>query len=328
MGISLNPRQLTTELVDSGLYRRVETVASTGSTNADLMEAAGRSDFPQQWPHLSVLVAQEQTAGRGRLGRSWDSPGSASLAVSVVLRPALLLAEQRPWLPMFAGAVMVETLNDLGLNAGLKWPNDVHVDGRKIAGILAQVPPGDSSAVIVGVGINLLQQPAELPVATATSLRIALQDMSSTPEHSSAATPHSDEEISAVSAAMLTTWLRSMAKELIPLEQDPEQEGPQTVGKDAATRFHGRVKRVLTTLGQPVRLELPDGSAVRGPAVDLDTHGGLRVEVTSQREARLDPEAGGGSEDLWKNVPAHRRTFTVGDVVHLRPLTPSFGGAL
>lgn len=142
---------------------RVRTVARTGSTNTDLVAAAragaaGPGD---------VLVALAQDAGRGRLGRSWLSPPGTGLTASV-----LLGGPASPWVPLLAGVALVRAVrSSSGLDAVLKWPNDVLVGTGKLAGLLAEVaaPVG----VVVGVGWNLTTTAAELPGPAATSVRLA-----------------------------------------------------------------------------------------------------------------------------------------------------------
>ncbi len=140
---------------------RVEVVPTTASTNADVA-ARARAGEP---PGL-VLVAEHQTAGRGRLTRSWNSPPRAGLLLS-----ALLTAPPSPWVPLLAGVALARALRDTaGLEPRLKWPNDVLVDGRKIAGILAEVAAG---RVVLGIGLNVTTTAAELPpdrAATSVSL--------------------------------------------------------------------------------------------------------------------------------------------------------------
>ena len=137
--------------------------SETGSTNADLL-AEARAGAAEGL----VLVAETQTAGRGRLGRSWSSPPRAALAFSVLLRPVAVPPAARAWLPLLTGIAVAAALRaEAGVTATLKWPNDVLVDGRKIAGILAEAH-GD--AIVAGVGLNVTLTRAELPVPTATSL--------------------------------------------------------------------------------------------------------------------------------------------------------------
>ncbi len=137
---------------------RVEVLAQAGSTNA--VVAARVSE-----PEGLVIVAEEQTAGRGRLDRQWRSPPRAGLTVS------MLLVETSSWVPLWAGVAVARTLREAaGLEAFLKWPNDVLVDGRKIAGLLAE-RVGDK--VVLGVGLNVTTREQELPRPDATSVLLA-----------------------------------------------------------------------------------------------------------------------------------------------------------
>src|SRR5215467_11674038 len=149
------------EAVLGGLWTSVEVVAATGSTNADLVERGG--------PEGQVLVAEEQTAGRGRMGRSWVSQPGASLTFSVLLRPASVPPGRRGWLPLLTGVSVAVAVRAVA--AVLKWPNDVLIGSRKLAGILAE-QSGD--VVVIGVGLNVSTPADALPVSSgglrATSL--------------------------------------------------------------------------------------------------------------------------------------------------------------
>jgi BirA family biotin operon repressor/biotin-[acetyl-CoA-carboxylase] ligase len=142
-------------------------VESTGSTNADVAARAVAGELPGL-----VLVSEVQTAGRGRLGRSWSSPPRAGLHVSV-----LLTMPPSPWIPLLAGVAVARTLrDDAGLSPRLKWPNDVLVGGRKICGILAEVSAG---LVVLGIGLNVSTTVAELPTdrpATSVALEGGVTD--------------------------------------------------------------------------------------------------------------------------------------------------------
>jgi BirA family transcriptional regulator, biotin operon repressor / biotin---[acetyl-CoA-carboxylase] ligase len=144
-----------------GRWTGVDVHPELGSTNAE----AARLGEPYR-----VVVADHQRAGRGRLGRVWEAPLGASVAVSVLL-PAP--ARGVGWLPLLAGLAVARALADeAGVRPGLKWPNDVLLedDGwRKVAGVLCEVHP---AGVVVGMGVNVDQRRDELPVDTATSLRL------------------------------------------------------------------------------------------------------------------------------------------------------------
>jgi BirA family biotin operon repressor/biotin-[acetyl-CoA-carboxylase] ligase len=157
--------QLTNVLVRPGtLWRDVRVVAETGSSNADLLAAAHAGAAEG-----TVLVADAQTAGRGRLGRRWASPAGAGLTFSVLLRPAGVPAALLGWLPLLTGVAAVAAVRGVaGVDAALKWPNDVLAGGAKLGGILAERA---GSAVVVGLGINVWQGRADLPAGVdATSL--------------------------------------------------------------------------------------------------------------------------------------------------------------
>jgi BirA family transcriptional regulator, biotin operon repressor / biotin---[acetyl-CoA-carboxylase] ligase len=121
-------------------------------------------------PEGAVAATEEQTAGRGRLGRSWHAPRMSSILASIVLAPAVK-PERLPELSLVAGEAVARAIADTapGVRPSVRFPNDVLVDGRKVAGILAEASGG---RVILGFGINANQGSAELP-AGATSLRVA-----------------------------------------------------------------------------------------------------------------------------------------------------------
>jgi BirA family biotin operon repressor/biotin-[acetyl-CoA-carboxylase] ligase len=145
---------------------RVEVVESTPSTNAAVAERARTGEEPGL-----VLVTEHQTAGRGRLDRSWETPARSSLTFSVLLRPDVPPASWS-WLPLLTGYAVQAALADRLPDVALKWPNDVLVeedDWRKVCGVLCEVHPG---GVVVGFGVNVTQAREELPVENATSLAL------------------------------------------------------------------------------------------------------------------------------------------------------------
>jgi BirA family biotin operon repressor/biotin-[acetyl-CoA-carboxylase] ligase len=144
-------------------------IHETGSTNDDLKVAARAGALEG-----SVLIAEAQREGRGRLGRSWHSPAGANLYLSVLLRPDLDDLVSLPVLALVAGVAVAEAIDEVTrVPTRLKWPNDVMVGGRKLAGILAEVGDTKPMALVLGIGINVNQRdfPEDLE-EIATSLLI------------------------------------------------------------------------------------------------------------------------------------------------------------
>lgn len=224
--------------------RRVE---KTGSTNADLAMAA-RAGAAEGL----VIVAEHQSAGRGRLDRVWETPAGQALTVSFLLRPAGVPVSRWPWLPLLTGLAVVEALESLGVaDAGLKWPNDVLVDERKLAGILAErveTPPLPTAAV-VGVGLNVAQQDRAVPSGAVSLAMLGIA-------------ASVDDVLGAVAAALATRYPAWVA-----------HAGDPRAGVGAAYR------RRCTTVGRSVRVELPGGGELDGTAVDVDESGCLMVDT-------------------------------------------------
>src|SRR5215472_8189160 len=168
----LNVYVLRQHLLGPGrLWRDLRVVAETGSTNADLLATA-----PGGAGEGVVLAAEAQTAGRGRMGRQWVSPPRAALMFSVLLRPVAVPPAMRGWVPLLTGVAVASAMRaQAAVDAWLKWPNDVLVNGAKLVGILAE-QSGD--AIVVGTGINVSTSGDELPGPAATSL--ALEGAAST----------------------------------------------------------------------------------------------------------------------------------------------------
>lgn len=230
----------------NGPYAALDVVAETGSTNHDLKLAAQRSECPDR----TALVAEHQTAGRGRAGRQWLAPPRSGLFFSVLLRPAGVPVGRWGWLPLVAGLGLATAVDRVtGVTARLKWPNDLLLGPRqrKGAGILAEAV---GPALIVGVGLNVSLREAELPVPEATSLMIE-------------GTATTDRE------AVLAAVLLELA--------DVEWRWRAAGGDVDATGLRERYRGLCATLGREVRVELPGGSALIGTAVDIDTAGRLVV---------------------------------------------------
>lgn len=243
----LDPAALQRRLTPpSGAWRRVEVVATTGSTNADVAGLARAGE-----PAGAVLVAGHQSAGRGRRGRVWIAPPGTSVAISALVQPHVP-ARRWTWLPLLAGLAVVEGLGACAGVAGrLKWPNDVMVAGRKVCGILAErVETPTGSMCVLGMGINVHLTEADLPVPSATSL--ALLGLPVTP-------PRTE-----VAAAVLS----SLARVLGDWTHDPE---PVAAAYQA----------VSDTVGREVRVILAQDHTVAGRALGVDADGRLQLQTAA-----------------------------------------------
>jgi BirA family transcriptional regulator, biotin operon repressor / biotin---[acetyl-CoA-carboxylase] ligase len=147
-----------------GLLGEVRVVDECASTNAELAAWAADSTAG-----AGVLATSNQTAGRGRLGRTWEAPAGSGIACSVLI-PTLPVTAAG-WLPALTGLAVRDLVISTGIEperVGLKWPNDVLIDGRKVAGVLAERLA--DGRVVIGFGVNVAMTEAQLPVPTATSL--------------------------------------------------------------------------------------------------------------------------------------------------------------
>lgn len=153
----------------SRLWHSIEVVDEVGSTNRELAAKASAGI-----ERGAVLIAGYQSAGRGRLQRSWTAPRDTSIAMSVLVRPLTRSAPGWPWLPLAAGLAVRDTLVAVaGVSAEVKWPNDVLVNGKKLVGILAErIETPTGPACVIGCGINLSIPAEELPTPQATSLTL------------------------------------------------------------------------------------------------------------------------------------------------------------
>ena len=267
---------------------RLEYLSEASSTN-DVLKQYATTDAAA-WPDLSVIVTDNQTQGRGRLGRVWMAPTGKSLAISVLVRPRTAAGDTLPppslgWLPLLAGAAMtraVRTIVDASMqpvedvkeaeeprhHTTLKWPNDVLIDGYKVCGILCELLP-DGKGIIIGAGLNLSLDEHDLPTLTSTSLLLVTRTA-----------PDPD--------AVLAAYLH----ELVTLyDAFVQADG------DAQQGLHAAVEELCGTLGSVVRVELPGGTDLVGTATSIDAQG--RLNVVNQAD---------GEE----------RSVAAGDVTHLR----------
>jgi BirA family biotin operon repressor/biotin-[acetyl-CoA-carboxylase] ligase len=258
-----------TIVTPDGFWTRVDLRAETASTNADAAAAAVRGE-----PEGLVVVAERQTAGRGRRDRQWMSPARAGLTLSVLLRPGVADEERGwpavptgayGWLPLLTGVALLDAVRRVAdVEAALKWPNDLLVGPAarpgKAAGILAEVT-GD--AVVVGIGLNVTTRAEELPDTTglpATSLRLA------------GATATGREPL-------LRALLRGIAD---------RYTGWREAGGDAEmSGLLGAYRRDCATIGRPVRALLPGGGEVTGEATSVDVDGQLVIRSADGADLRV-----------------------------------------
>jgi len=236
----------------------VTVVPRTGSTSADLVAAARGPEPP---PDRAVRVADHQAAGRGRAGRTWETPPGQAVTVSVLLRPGVPVGAFG-WLPLLGGLAVVRAVAGLGVEAVLKWPNDVLVPGagdaelagwgtaRKVAGVLGDlVADAEPPAAVVGIGVNVGQPADALPVPSATSLAAL-----------------------GVAADRVDVLVR-VVRELVALDD----AWRAARGDAVAAGLAAECAAVCATLGSRVRVLRPGGDVLEGVAVSLAADGALRV---------------------------------------------------
>jgi BirA family transcriptional regulator, biotin operon repressor / biotin---[acetyl-CoA-carboxylase] ligase len=249
----------------------------TGSTNADLLARAAAGE-----PEGVVLAAEQQNAGRGRLGRTWVAPPRKALTVSLLLRPLAVPPSRRGWLPLLAGVAAAAAVRAVAaMDVRLKWPNDLLAGQAKLGGILTEALGG---AVVVGIGLNVSTAPEELPPPgpgglAATSLRVA-RPASLDPACLDPASLHRELLLAGILAGFerrYLAWCRAGG--------DPERCGLRL-----------EYMRLCDTIGRDVRAELPGGRPLCGRAVGIDPDGRLVVRAS----------------------PGSEIAVAAGDVIHLR----------
>ena len=241
------------------LTPRLVWLDEVGSTNDFLRELAARE---AELPNFTVIATESQTAGRGRLGREWVAPPGKTVAMSILVRDFEATGLTLGWLPLIAGSAVKQALEQflLSQTTGVKWPNDVLVEGMKIAGILSEMQADGS--VIVGIGINTLLEAAELPTDRATSLRVLRGAELDTADLT-------DRLISAVLGALV--------------------EFVQVVDVERTREI---VASSSSTLGTQVRAHLPNGQVLEGVAVALADDGSLRIALPGTEAAEVVVAAG------------------------------------
>lgn len=246
----LNAAILTRSLVTPGsLWRAVDVVAEAASTNAALAAQAAAGA-----PSGQVLIAEHQTAGRGRLDRTWITPPRSGVTMSVLVRPHDVPLSRWPWLALLTGlAVAAAVRREARVTAGLKWPNDVVVGDRKLAGVLVERVESGSAlpAAILGMGLNVSLRPEDLPMAKATSI---VAEGGATADR--------------------TVLARSVLRTLEGLLGDWQRHCG-----DASSGLQSAYVDACTTVGQRVRVVLSTTDAVEGDAVGIDDAGRLLLRT-------------------------------------------------
>ncbi|MBF4161827.1 biotin--[acetyl-CoA-carboxylase] ligase [Nocardioides acrostichi] len=253
--------------------RGVRVVDQTTSTNEDVAALARRGASPGL-----VIVTEHQTAGRGRLARPWETPARTALTFSLLLRPAVP-ASAWPWLPLLTGLAVTDVLTAAGFPARLKWPNDVMIDDRKVAGILLELVDGGvgGPAAVAGIGLNVRLPADLLPTETATSLLVEAQ-------RAGLGVPRRTD--------LLLDVLDALGSRL---------ERWEAAGGAVQTLREAYLP-VCVTIGRRVRVTLPVGDPLVGVAADIDESGRLVVHPDAVGPGDVEPVA-----------------VAAGDVVHVRP---------
>jgi BirA family biotin operon repressor/biotin-[acetyl-CoA-carboxylase] ligase len=229
--------------------RRVDVVETTGSTNADLLarHAAGE-DIAN-----TVLLAEDQSAGRGRNGRSWSAPPRSQIAMSIGVSTEGVPPSAWGWLPLLTGVALVDAIREsTSIEAGVKWPNDVLAGTGKLAGILAEVASPDP-VIVVGLGLNVTLTPAEAPDPRATSLQML-------------GASRLDRDV------LAATILRDLTSRI--------QRWQSSHGPDPT--LVGDYRKNSLTLGSRVRAILPGDREIIGTATQVDDIGRLLIDTDTE----------------------------------------------
>jgi len=255
---------------------RVRRVTETGSTNADVLAAAVAGE-----PEGLVVVAATQTAGRGRQGRSWQSPPGGGLWMSVLLRPGegslAVPAARFGWLPLLAGVALARTVREVaGVDAALKWPNDLLVGDAKCAGILAEAT--GTGAVALGIGLNTTLTAEQLPPVAPVGL------------------PATSLALAGASVVDNDLLLAALLERLSYGYTGWREAG----GDPLASGLRKAYLEICGTIGREVRAILPGRADISGLATTVDNDGRLIVAnqpVAAGDVLHLRPMAGLDSGD-------------------------------
>jgi BirA family biotin operon repressor/biotin-[acetyl-CoA-carboxylase] ligase len=230
-------------------WRRLDVIPETGSTNADLVSRAMAGEDI----HGAVLIAEHQIRGRGRNGRKWSAIPGAQILLSVGVATHGVPTHLWGWLPLAAGVAVADAVLAVsGIDARLKWPNDVLADGGKLAGILAEAVP-TRAAIVVGIGVNVTLRSAEVPdVGIASLLELGIE------------APDRDR--------LTRRLLLDLGGRIAEWRQAGAGSSKLIVDYRARS----------ATIGSRVRATLPGGGRVVGMARDVDDQGRLVIDADGQ----------------------------------------------
>ena len=215
---------------------------SVGSTNDELVSELMRD--PHAWPDFSIYGTEFQSAGKGRMDRQWTVQPGEALTFSTVYR--VEPSDNLGWVPLLTGWSVAQAIRDLGVNATVKWPNDVLIEGKKVCGVLCRYV-GEVGAVVIGTGINVHM--SDVPVDTATSLH------------------HYNDVDRAELLARIMVHLQGALTQAFAGDQS------------AHTQVVAQACSLISTVGQHVRVTLPGDTTLEGQAVGISPSADLRVRT-------------------------------------------------
>jgi BirA family transcriptional regulator, biotin operon repressor / biotin---[acetyl-CoA-carboxylase] ligase len=268
-------------LRENAPWADVRVVDEAGSTNFDLVMQARNGA-----PSGSVLIANFQSAGRGRQGRTWSAPPGTGVALSVLLHPVDVEPVRWGWLPLLAGLGVAEGLQRYpGVPVSLKWPNDVLIGDGKVAGILAErIDSPRGPAVVIGIGINVHSEAGDLPVPSATSLALHASDaalggpLSRTALGGSLSRTALGGSLSRTALGgslsrteVVRSCLTALGERYLSWQRGETDE-------ELANSYRSR----SATIGRRVRVELVGGGPMEGVATGVDSGGRLVVRTDSR----------------------------------------------
>lgn len=277
--VALSAGALRRELAGpGGILSSLEVLPQCRSTNTALRrQAAALAD-------LAVLATDHQTAGVGRLSRAWLTPPRTALTWSLLLRPVGADPWAWGWLPLLTGLALTDVLRGAGLDAVLKWPNDVLVADpergiAKVAGILCEALPAQFPAMVIGVGVNVSQQRDELPPTQDSDGPGNIGPDGARPHRveqaDAGALPSTSLALAGAATVDRDQLLLAMIRHLVDLVGQWREQAGDVRGAGLADRVRART----LTVGSEVTVHLPGGATLRGLATAIDDAAQLVVRT-------------------------------------------------